>query len=101
MWNVGCTPVATATALLMRGCAGSFITGPGPEGGARNSAPCAIHPTAPEGAKSGTAAVCAAHDGADIAEVRRVATPSAQYRAMTVHPSVRRRIIAPNRGLRN
>src|SRR5882672_8590692 len=60
IWNVGCRPVAAATALLTRGWAGSSMTGPGPDGGGMNSAPKAIHPTLPEGEKSGGLAFPAA-----------------------------------------
>src|SRR5215470_1110518 len=63
---VGCLPVRRASALLTRGCAGSFHTGLAPPGTALNSVSNVSHPIWFE-EKSGGADCCAATTAVDTA----------------------------------
>src|ERR1700747_223542 len=64
---VGCRPVRRYSALVTRGCAGSWRTGPGPLGGGWNWLKSEIQPTAALGANSGTEAARAAVASANAA----------------------------------
>src|SRR5882762_3487119 len=61
--RAGCLPVARKSSLLIRGCAGSTPTGPGPLGGAKKSAPLETQPVPLSGAKFGTLRSSAADAG--------------------------------------
>src|SRR6516162_2813224 len=51
-------------------CAGSDLTGPGPDGGAMNSSSCASQPVELVGAKSGTGSAAQAEPWATTAQTR-------------------------------
>src|SRR5512146_1680311 len=70
--RAGCLPVARNSSLLIRGCAGSAVTGPGPLGGGRKSAPVETQPVPLSGAKSGGVLAAKAGASAAMAQAKAV-----------------------------
>src|ERR1700684_2662589 len=67
MRGVTCRPVLAASALLVKGWAGSKPTGPGPEAGGSQSAPTEVQPAVLPCEKSGMAVCGLSAPGADEA----------------------------------
>src|SRR5882757_5635878 len=66
--RAGCLPVARKSSLVILGCAGSMLTGPGPLGGGKKSCPFETQPVPLSGAKLGTLRSLAAEAGHTAAE---------------------------------
>src|SRR5947207_1017270 len=75
MRNVGCRPLAAASALVTRGWAGSLRTGRAPLGPGVNSTPNVSHPVWPDEKSGGAVFCCAAAPAVSATQARAVQMP--------------------------